>query len=473
MDDIKRITQQDLHQMAETIPVPFLVLNNTGVLFANPLFRELTGYDTRDLDWSDMVNAIHPDQRNGFLTNLERILNHQSSLSSRELRILSKDGRSLWIDYQSSLVEINGTNWLLAVLTDITTKKLNQQALRRLIKLRESMLEITQSIIGIVHMDHVYRLVLEKAIESIEAAEVGSVLLRQGPLMKVVAHQGFENEAITEFQLPVEELFLYKATQGKLNTIAKIDDISELEDVYAIPLEWDLQGDASLMIKSSISAPIMISGSFFGVVGVESTNVNAFSDDDVKIMQFIRDNVEIAISSYLLQEEKHFLSQYDSLTGLYNRAFFEEIFEQILEKSKRYSESFQVVLFDLNDLKAVNDTLGHVAGDQIIKRFSEALKKITRKSDVLGRYGGDEFIAVFHYVQPDELHHKLNHLLSSLEKEPLNVEGTACKCSFSYGIATFDKDGLSLKELVKKADGRMYLFKSAYKSNHPFFSPKP
>ncbi len=473
MENIKTMTRHELHQMAETIPVPFVVLNSTGVLFANPLFRKLTGYDASDLNWPDITHAIHPDQRNGFLTNLERILNLQPSLSDRELQILSQDGRFLWIEYQTSLVVIDETKWVLATLTDITTKKLNQQALRRLIKLRESMLEITQSIIGIVHMDHVYRLVLEKAIEAIEAAEVGSILLRQGSMMKVIAHQGFHNDSIAEFQLPVEELFLYKATHGKLNSIAKIDDISKLEDVYTIPLEGELESNESHIINSSISAPIMINGTFFGVVGVESTHLNAFTDDDVKIMQFIRDNVEIAISSYLLQEEKHILSQYDSLTGLYHRTFFEEIFEQILEKSKRYSESFQLVLFDLNDLKTVNDTLGHVAGDQIIKYFSDGLKKITRKSDVLGRYGGDEFIAVFHYAQPEELHNKLIHLLSSLEKEPVDVDGTPCTCSFSYGIATFDKDGLSLKELVKKADERMYQFKESYKANHPFFSPKP
>lgn len=469
MENNKVITIKDLQQMSETIPVPFIVLNNTGVLFANPLFRNLTGYDATDLNWSDLVNTIHPDQRQGFLFNLQRIMNHQPSLSERELQVLAKDGRFLWIEYQTSLVEINNVKWILATLTDITTKKLNQQALRRLIKLRESMLEITQSIIGIVHMDHVYHLVLEKAIEAIEAAEVGSILLRQGSNMKVAAHQGFENEAISEFQLPLEELFLYKATQGELNTIAKIDSVAELEDVYTIPLE----SDNSQSIKSSISAPIIINGSFFGVVGVESTHESAFTDDDVKIMQFIRDNVEIAIASYLLQEEKHFLSQYDSLTGLYNRAFFEEIFDQILEKSKRYDESFQLVLFDLNNLKKVNDTLGHVTGDQVIKCFSEGLKNITRKSDVLGRYGGDEFIAVFHYAQPEELHNKLVHLLSDLEQNPLEVDGVSCICSFSYGMATFDKDGLSLKELVRKADERMYHFKGSYKASHPSFSHQP
>ena len=469
MENKKVITKNELQQMGVTIPVPFFVLNDTGVLFANPPFSHLTGYDASDLDWPDLVNAIHPDQRKGFLFNLQRILNHQPSLSDREVQILSKDGRFLWIEYQTSMVEIDHVQWVLAVVTDITTKKLNQQALRRLIKLRESMLEITQSIIGIVHMDHVYRLVLEKAIEAIEAAEVGSILLRQGSMMKVAAHQGFKNETISDFQLPVEELFLYKATQGKLNAIAKIDNIEELQDVYSIPLE----DNESQWIKSSISAPIIINGSFFGVVGVESTHKNAFNDDDVKTMQFIRDNVEIAIASYLLQEEKHTLSQYDSLTGLYNRTFFEEIFEQILEKSKRYSESFQLVLFDLNNLKTVNDTLGHVTGDQIIKRFSDGLKKITRKSDVLGRYGGDEFIAVFHYAQPEELHNKLLHLLNTLEQKPLEVDDASFICSFSYGIATFDKDGLSLKELVRKADERMYQFKESYKANHPTFSLKP
>jgi diguanylate cyclase (GGDEF)-like protein len=227
-----------------------------------------------------------------------------------------------------------------------------------------------------------------------------------------------------------------------------------------------LEENSTRMIKSAITAPITINGNFFGVVNVDATEIGAFTDDDLKVMQFIRDNVEIAITNHLLQEEKHILSQYDSLTGLYNRTIFEEIFEQVLEKSKRYDETFQLVLIDLNGLKVLNDRLGHTAGDQLIKQFGNTLKKITRKSDVLGRYGGDEFVAVFHYARREDLHGKLRDLLQFLEDHPFCIEGTSCTCSFSYGIATFGDDGLSLKELVQVADRRMYEFKEAYKSSH-------
>lgn len=459
----KIITLEELNKLASLMPVPFIVFNQHNVLYFNEPFRILTGYHPSELNIDCLHNFIHPEQRIGFFHHIEKVLNKESAEPIKELRLLTKDGHILWIDYQVSLISCQNQDWVLVSYNDITDKKINQQALRRLIKLRESMLEIAQSVIGVVHMDHVYDMVLEKAIESIDAAEVGSIMLRDGPLLRITAHRGFDNEAIQHFSLPIEESFLYKATQGQLNYIALIDDIETLEDVYSIPLEED----STRMIRSSITAPIIINGDFFGVVDVEATKTHAFTEDDVKIMQFIRNNVEIAISSYLLYEEKHFLSQYDSLTGLYNRTFFEEIFQKVLEKSKRYEEPFHLVLFDLNSLKVVNDHLGHMAGDQLLKQFSESLQQTMRKSDLLARYGGDEFIGIFHHANEAQLHERLLSLLTSMENQPIYLEGLECICSYSYGMATFNKDGLTLQELVRTADRRMYEFKKSYKAAQP------
>ena len=83
------------------------------------------------------------------------------------------------------------------------------------------------------------------------------------------------------------------------------------------------------------------------------------------------------------------------LTNIYNRRSFEDIFDKILNKALRYNESFYLVTFDLNNLKHINDTFGHLNGDEFIKSFVNKLKKSIRNSDVLARYGGDEFVGVF------------------------------------------------------------------------------
>ncbi|SMP41036.1 sensor domain-containing diguanylate cyclase [Anoxynatronum buryatiense] len=468
---LKPMTTEDLMTLDRLMPVPFVLINLSNHLYASSLFRKLTGFSGDEITFRQSLRVIHPDHREAFFMRIVDILDHPETLESagiesnqliKEVCLLTPEG-PFWFDYHFTLVHYQERPCILATLNDVTSKKLNQQALGRLINLREAMLEITQSVIGVECLDNIYDLVLKKAIQAIDAAEVGSIMLREGTLLKMAAHRGFKNELIDHFQLPIEESFLYKATNGKLNYIAKIDNITSLENVYAIPLENG--GDRT--IKSSITAPIFIEGDFFGVVDVESTRLAAFSDDDLKIMQFIRNHVEIAIANYLLYEEKRYLSQYDSLTGIYNRTFFEEIFSQVLDKAERYREMFHLVLFDLNCLKVVNDHLGHLAGDQLIQRFAAGLKRITRKSDVLARYGGDEFVGVFYYTDETHLHQKMLDFLSELEREEIIIDDTAIHNSFSYGIATYGKDGTTLQEMVRIADLRMYEFKDTYKAARP------
>ena len=196
--------------------------------------------------------------------------------------------------------------------------------------------------------------------------------------------------------------------------------------------------------------------------------MNAFDDDDVKLMEFARDNVEIAISNQLLYEEKAFLSKYDSLTSLYNRHYFDDVFENIRDKALRYNEKFNLVVFDLNDLKSTNDEYGHMAGDEVLKYFAQSCKGLMRKSDIIARYGGDEFVGIVFNCSQDKLRKRIDEHLKWLSVNPLEVKSQPIKCSYSYGIAAFGEDGYTLNELFKIADDRMYENKIRHKLGFDF-----
>ncbi|MDG2866089.1 GGDEF domain-containing protein, partial [Vibrio parahaemolyticus] len=122
---------------------------------------------------------------------------------------------------------------------------------------------------------------------------------------------------------------------------------------------------------------------------------NAFDENDLKLMEFIQTNTEIAINNYIINHANFYLATHDALTGVYNRSYFSQLFESFKERALRYNEIFHLVMFDLNNLKYINDNFGHIAGDEAIKTFAKRLSVIIRKSDVFARYAGDEFVAIF------------------------------------------------------------------------------
>jgi diguanylate cyclase (GGDEF)-like protein len=180
------------------------------------------------------------------------------------------------------------------------------------------------------------------------------------------------------------------------------------------------------------------------------------------MMAFIQSNVEIAIAKHLMYEKTLYLSRYDGLTNLYNRNYFEEFFITHKKKALRYGESFNIVIFDINKLKYVNDHFGHLAGDAVIIEFSKLLSGIVRKSDVIARFAGDEFMGMFFNSDKNALNDRLIQLLSEMENDFIAVGNACIFCSFSFGIAEFGVDGSDLDDLLRIADNRMYKFKSDY-----------
>lgn len=140
----------------------------------------------------------------------------------------------------------------------------------------------------------------------------------------------------------------------------------------------------------------------------------------------------------------------------------------MIERALDFKESFNLIVFDLNDLKIINDYFGHLTGDEVIKRFAEELKNNVRKTDILWRLGGDEFAGVFFDSNMINLNDKFQSLLSNMENHPFIVNGNKIKCTFSYGIASFPQDGIVLKDLIKVADNNMYAFKNRYKSSKKY-----
>jgi len=163
-------------------------------------------------------------------------------------------------------------------------------------------------------------------------------------------------------------------------------------------------------------------------------------------------------------------ANYDSLTNLPNRALLFDRLEQAIVSAVRHKTLLPVMLIDLDNFKYVNDTLGHDAGDSLLRSVAERLRKAIRENDTVARLGGDEFVVLPTDLNNDDDTITIAEKLQETLAAPFKLGVQEYFVTFSMGIATFPQDGSSYDELMKYADSAMYHAKEQGKNNFQFFT---
>jgi diguanylate cyclase (GGDEF)-like protein/PAS domain S-box-containing protein len=166
----------------------------------------------------------------------------------------------------------------------------------------------------------------------------------------------------------------------------------------------------------------------------------------------------------------HYLATHDGLTGLPNRLMFSQLLNLAIATAQRYERKFAVLFIDLDRFKLINDTLGHEAGNALLKDFSKRLKENLRSSDIVARLGGDEFAVLVPEVgEPSQVATVARQILSTAIK-PMLISGQDCRVTASVGISIYPEDAQDEESLLNNADLAMYLAKEEGKNNFRFFS---
>ena len=177
------------------------------------------------------------------------------------------------------------------------------------------------------------------------------------------------------------------------------------------------------------------------------------------------------ISERKRTEERIFhMAHHDTLTGLPNRSLIGDRLQQSIAHAERNKESVLVAFIDLDSFKLVNDTLGHTAGDELLKEVACRMVGCVRKEDTVGRFGGDEFVLVLPHVDddPNVLVPLLNKILEAVV-QPIILEGQAMQVSCSIGVSVYPRDGRDADTLMMHADAAMYRAKESGKNNCQFY----
>jgi diguanylate cyclase (GGDEF)-like protein/PAS domain S-box-containing protein len=179
------------------------------------------------------------------------------------------------------------------------------------------------------------------------------------------------------------------------------------------------------------------------------------------------------ITTQKAQEERiRFLALNDSLTGLPNRASFNDKITEAVARSKRNKCGLALMFIDLDKFKPINDTLGHEAGDIVLKTVAQRLEKLIRKTDTAARLGGDEFVLILENIDNAEGAALIAKNILEKIPQPIAVTDTTCSVGVSIGISLYPGDAKTIPDLLSAADKAMYDVKAAGRNNFAFFQAK-
>ncbi len=369
----------------------------------------------------------------------QRRINPDKAPGNYEFRLRDRYGKVKNIFLTINMIP--GTKQSVASLLDITERKQSE-------KLKEVLYNISKAANSPISLGQLYRTIHKELGTIIDTTNFYIALVDEKE--DKVFFPYHQDEKDNDFPIlkisSTNTLTTYVIKTGK----SLLNDNNQYKEMIAQGILTPMGSTTPQSIW--LGAPLKVEDKIIGAMVVQSyTNPELYTEKDIKLMEFVSSQVATAIERKSSEERIKHLSFHDSLTGLYNRAYFEEELERY--NFPRYYP-LSIVMIDINGLKVINDTFGHYQGDKLLQHFAQLLASVSRKGDVIARIGGDEFALLLPSTTPEQVHKFCERIKKTCEED--TIKPIYLRPSISLGKATQEGEYQDIGTLLKEADNKMY-----------------
>ena len=223
-------------------------------------------------------------------------------------------------------------------------------------------------------------------------------------------------------------------------------------------------------IGSFLSVPLRAKGRLVGVMNLSRPRLDAFSQQEIRLAEAMAAQAALSISNARLYHQTLELSYTDALTGVANRRQLFLRLEQELSRSLRFGDELSILMIDLDQFKLINDTSGHLAGDQLLSQLALVMAEQLRGGDILARLGGDEFGILVHETSPEGAEALAERLRARIEGYIYVWQQRSYTISASLGVVLLDRPGMTLADVLSHADAACYMAKDRGRNRVHFYS---
>ena len=416
-------TESWFRSLAETTEIGILVYREV-YLYVNPAAERLTGYSTEELIGRPITLLVHPDDQAAVVERTKRRIAGETFTGNIEVRIVRKDGTERWMQVSATRVEMaDGPAGLLSAL-DITDRKQAELTLR----------------------ENQARLELERERAQVTLASIGDGVIRTDP------------EGRIDYLNPVaEHLTGWSLAEAQGQPALRV---LQLVDERGRPIGFDpiatclsegrtveLPGSATLVRRDGVEFAVQDSVAPIRDAAGEIRGTVLVFKDVTRIRR--------------LEREMSYLARHDGLTGLINRREFEELMDTCVASACGEGRRHALLYLDLDEFKLVNDTAGHLAGDELLRQLATLLRARIRPNDVLARLGGDEFGILLEDADLDRARRIAEEACAAVRSFRFAWQERSFQVGISIGLVPIDSGMSDRVQLLAAADAACYVAKEA------------